>query len=177
MRRTNSQRSAAPVLCGAGDAVFPPSPFGGQAFFPPATGAGGVDPRQDAEGMERRAAHHRSAPGEARARLGQTRSPRGAPSAAISVPGAVASGRDAGAPFWGSLIRAASAALRSRARPALKGQPVLVPADGWPGPPGSGVTSPARGRRTLLRLRLRLPEDALGPSKARVFWRRSVAEV
>src|SRR5690348_8820437 len=27
------------------------------------------------------------------------------------------------------------------------GQPVFVPADGWPGPPGGGVTSPARGRR------------------------------
>ena len=26
-------------------------------------------------------------------------------------------------------------------------QPVVMPADGWPGPPGDGVTNPARGRR------------------------------
>src|SRR6185312_7623344 len=31
-----------------------------------------------------------------------------------------------------------------------RGQPVVMPADGWLGPPGSAVTSPARGRRISL---------------------------
>jgi len=61
-------------------------------------------------------------------------------------------------------------------RPALEGQPVLMPADGWPGPPERGVTSPARGRRALLHHRdvsRRRPQ----PSQASGAWTGSVAEI
>ena len=65
----------------------------------------------------------------------------------LEVPGTVASGRGPGR----LLARPDPAGFRppsSAPRPAHEGQPLVVGADGDPGPPGCGVTSPARGRHT-----------------------------
>ena len=67
--------------------------------------------------------------------------------AAFCVPLSRASGRRQVPPV-GPRSGAVATAPSSppRAAPDM-GRPVLMPADGWPEPPGGGVTSPARGRR------------------------------
>ena len=72
-------------------------------------------------------------------------SPSGAPRAAISVPGAVLPGVGQGIyPF----CRPAFAKPSSTPASSHSRQPVIVPADGDPRPPGAGVTSPGSRRRT-----------------------------
>ena len=91
---------------------------------------------RDAEGTERRVA-----PFGPRLRRGRvlrsTRAPRGAPSRLFKSR-AVASGRDAGGAPAGSPYPGSFRRPSFPPRPALEGQPVLMPADGWPGPPGCG---------------------------------------
>jgi hypothetical protein len=82
----------------------------------------------------------------------KARSPRGAPSAAFLSPGPRFRVQTAAE---GHLIRAAFAALRPHPCSHLR-QPVLVPADGCPGPPDPAVTSRSGGRRIPLRLQDRL---------------------
>jgi hypothetical protein len=106
----------------------------------------GFPPHEKCEGVERRTAQPlASAFRRARPLWGRVAVRRC--TVRLFRPRRLASGRDAGGAFWAPLIRRASARLRSRARPALQGQPVLMPADGWPGPSERGGTSPARGRR------------------------------
>ncbi len=117
-----SQRSAARILCrGAGAACLSES--------------------LEKEGVERREAlpsSVRAAPLAKRGRLSALH--RG-----FSVPGAVASGREREglAPSYPAGFRPPSSAPR----PALEGRSPIVGTGGCSGPPGSGVTSPARGRR------------------------------
>jgi hypothetical protein len=82
----------------------------------------------------------------------KARSPRGAPSAAFLSPGPRFRVQTAAE---GHLIRAAFAALRPHPCSHSR-QPVLVPADGCPGPPDPAVTSRSGGRRIPLRLQDRL---------------------
>jgi hypothetical protein len=127
---------------------LPPHPHGGPGQSPPATGERGVAPAQKCEGVERRAAHPLASrltdlpaqPAQACLRRGAPDcdagvSPSGAPPCGFSVPGAVASGRDKRGSPGAFLIRRASARLRSRRVQPIQGQPVVMPADGWPGPP------------------------------------------
>jgi hypothetical protein len=107
---SNSQRSAAPILCGAGYAVL--------RFFPPATGGRGSRPPTNAEGMERRMAHQSSVLPHILRCAGACRRSI----AAIFVPGAVTSGRGPGR-LSANPIRAAFAALRLRRVQPLKAAP------------------------------------------------------
>jgi hypothetical protein len=63
----------------------------------------------------------------------------------FSVLGAALPGEDG--ELLALLIQAAFAALRPRTRTAIPRQPVVVPADGYPRPPGAAVTSRSSGRR------------------------------
>jgi hypothetical protein len=147
IRMSNSQASSPVFFAAPGTpSSLPPSPYG----------FGGLSslPSGEPEGMERRAAQpsvQRLAASACLA-IGTLATRRSI--AAISVPGAVTSGRGRGPP--GPPIRAAFAALRPRRVQPTEERSPIVGTDGDPRPPGSGVTSPARRRRSLPRPRLRL---------------------
>ena len=75
----------------------------------------------------------------------KTHAPRGAPQAAFLSPAPCFRGAKLRASR--ARIGAASAIPSSPHRPAIQEQPVIVPADDWPGPPGSAVTSRSGGGR------------------------------
>jgi len=149
MRLSNSrssQRSAARILCrGAGYAVV--------LSRPPATCRGdGAPSGATILPALRRARALRSA-----------RSPLGAPRAAISVPGAVTSRRGTGRssrPGSGRLPPPFVPATSSHSR-----RPVLVPADGWPGPPGDKARPLPAGAASRSAFRI---VSRRRPSKSRI---------
>jgi len=126
----------------------------------PAPGAGGVDPRQDAEGTERRVAPIVAAPRkqvyavcathsrfEARAPLAKSARPA-ALHRGFSVPGAVASGRGAGGAAFGSPYPGGFRRPSFPPRPAIEGSRSSCRRTAGRGLPGAGITFiPARGRR------------------------------
>jgi hypothetical protein len=136
----------------------------GTPYSEPRCGGAFVPPATKCRGEERRVTPFQSAPRkqgvavcvpylrfEARARPGEDALRPAALLCGDFGPWRRASGRDAGgaasrAPYPGGFRRPSFPRTSSHQR-----QPVLVPADGWPGPPGSGGTSPARGRRARLR--------------------------
>ncbi len=112
-----------------------------------------VNPTCVPEGMERRAAQPSVHPTCGGARFGESASPFGAPSR-LFCPRDRASGcatEDSSPSLSGKLSLAFTRTSSSHQR-----QTPIVGPDGYPGPPGGGVTSPARRRRHLPRPRLRL---------------------
>ena len=108
--------------------------------------------------------------------LGEGCASRGAPSRLFCPRRRSFRAGQEGAPLLGAPYPAGFRPPSFPPRPALEGQPVFMPADGWPGPPERGVTSPARGRRALLHHRdvsRRRPQ----PSKASGAWTGSVAKI
>jgi len=136
--RRGKPSASAPVLGGAGYAVFSPRRGRGLSFALAPGGAGESTPGKNAEGMERRMAPIVAALGEARARLSERRARPAALHRGFFVPGAVASGRDKrGRRPWCPLSGGLPPAFVPAASSPF-GQPVVMPADGWPGPPGCG---------------------------------------
>jgi hypothetical protein len=93
--------------------------------------------------------------------LGEGCAPRGAPSRLFCPRRRSFRAGQEGAPPLGAPYPASFRPPSFPPRPALEGQPVLMPADSWPRPPERGVTNPARGRRTSPAL-LTSHENALG---------------
>jgi len=166
-------------------------PARGGAFLPPpATGAWGSRPRpQGAWGSPPAICRGDGAPSgasnsprlAARRALRSARSPLGAPCAAISDPGSALPGPR---PFFPRPSMCRLNTVPHRRRSDLQGGPVqqapcgavVMPPGRVPGPPECRLTRPARGRRTLLRLRDRLRRRP-SMSKVRAGCKGNVAEI